>query len=980
MSAKRGSFLVVCLSLMILMVVIALAALHEIRHQVQVSTGNERYLLVQAAARTGLDHAMEQILTDYNSPNINVRSGSSPGGIALPAITFLDGQYRAPFCAIYSPNDVNYPETTSIIDNDVRAEDYVLSPWAWWWFESRTWWNVGMYDGKGRYYEPGYYNATIATPGMTAPVVPTPFADPNAALPERTQAVFYDDQFCRVKPSGNPQQDRRTARYRLRYTVGVEDLSGHMLINPIPDMQMLTTAADGTTPLTVDYRTPEVHYPWMTAATNVIGDCYGCSNTPQLGAQLEHVFKGRGYQTNIDLDHSRSGLSGTPVTFPLSYRNHSANGGDSDPGVWSSWIDNAANGSLTTNLYWSDTGTPRGLAKGGEAIPNWSWNDGSNFWPYNSFEINHCLMGPQLSFDNLTYASQGERAYLCAQDGGGGNGWPKFGLTPFGRCLTTTGYKPTGPNKWYQGRVDTPFYLNLMTAPPAIINSVLMGYLPPREKLFQYSFLAFYKFDGVVNNNNTYTLLSRDLPAAPGATPIDPTLGINQVSFYGKDLLVDTTAPPAFKQWPAPDRVDQPNPLPNPPPSNFNPPGATGIGQYIKPDYFAVDSRSLIATYPGVLMNGDHTITKQAGDDLGLNMDEQTLCINNPGTPYGLDIHDQQSLVNPIPGIQRHELNDFNTNGLNDLPAEVVSAAAWGGIASDQVSAQVPSGWGTNPQDMCQKSLDPNRSSYSYFYDMLYSMAVAISVFRASYVQYDNTWIAAANIFQPGDQTPEKYQTLRDLDRVFLAEMGESLDAPGSGYPAALKQAKELKAYHCLYPYHQPVFTPDYVPENNILSLVQQDLLKNQDNSVTSIQRGHVMELLLNDFRMSFMGSSPGYSDVPADTTKEFRPLDFDGDGNAYCSCYSTVDADGLPFAPAGTKPGNYFTITGNFFVGKSHFYRIFSRGEIWDNLLNIKVNDATLDSVVTVDPEGTDPSQTQFLYQRWFYNRYLAMLPRVQR
>jgi len=140
------------------------------------------------------------------------------------------------------------------------------------------------------------------------------------------------------------------------------------------------------------------------------------------------------------------------------------------------------------------------------------------------------------------------------------------------------------------------------------------------------------------------------------------------------------------------------------------------------------------------------------------------------------------------------------------------------------------------------------------------------------------------------------------------------------------------------------------------------------------------MELLLNDFRMSFLGSSPAYSDNPVDAAKEFRPLDFDGDGMAYCSCYTTLDADGLPYAPAGTKPPAYFTITGNFFIGKSHFYRVFSRGEIWDNLLNMKINDATLDSVLCVDPEGNNPTQTQFLYQRWLYNRFVGTLPRVQR
>jgi len=112
----------------------------------------------------------------------------------------------------------------------------------------------------------------------------------------------------------------------------------------------------------------------------------------------------------------------------------------------------------------------------------------------------------------------------------------------------------------------------------------------------------------------------------------------------------------------------------------------------------------------------------------------------------------------------------------------------------------------------------------------------------------------------------------------------------------------------------------------------------------------------------------------------QFMPLDFDGDGQVYCSCYSTLDADGLPYAAAGTPPPCYFTIDGNFFMGKSHYYRIFSRGEIWDNFLNRKIDSATLDSVIAIDPEGTNPLDSQVLYQRWLYDRYYANITHVQR
>ncbi len=58
----------------------------------------------------------------------------------------------------------------------------------------------------------------------------------------------------------------------------------------------------------------------------------------------------------------------------------------------------------------------------------------------------------------------------------------------------------------------------------------------------------------------------------------------------------------------------------------------------------------------------------------------------------------------------------------------------------------------------------------------------------------------------------------------------------------------------------------------------------------------------------------------------------------------------------------------------------MFSRGEVWDNLLNHKLDAATLDSVISVDPEGNDPSQSQFLFQRWMNDNYQGMLPTIKR
>jgi hypothetical protein len=1008
MTSRSGSFLVVCLSMMALMIILAFAILADIREQNDTSTGNQRYLLARAAARAGLDHAVEQILTDYNQTTMDVRTYSAnaatPPSVSVPAFTFLDGAYRAPFVSI------NYPNTTttwldsniSSSDDDVRFEDYTLRPMGWWWYETPNWWGQQMYDGRGRYYEPGYYNLAPLSAGSTVPVDATPFTSPSAAVPQRAQAMFYDEQFRRIASVGDLQADRQNARYRLRYAVGVEDLSGHLLINPIPDMQMLCGPG-----LVTDYRTPAANHPWMTTAINAVAGIAAVNNGGQFGAQLEHIFQGRGYYNNADMDHTPSGINVPtskdhwPKTFPLMYRDHPefnpTTGSYDGVGCWNSFIDGQDSGGLTNNLYFYGGGSqgPFGKKDGGEVLPPGGQNGtNTNFWPYpdGSGLLMHCLMGPVMSFENVAYAAHGESGYLM-----GNPEFDKFAVTPFGRRLTTTGYNPAGPNLWYQGRVDTPLYFNLMTTPPSLIGGMLYAYIQPWVKVYQYTSVSWYELTGYGPTTGwpTFSYL--------GSNPIDPTLSANQGAAYGRDLMVSSTAPNCFVQWAPPIRADG-----NPPGAN-NPPNASG--QVISPDYYATDIRPPLTIYPGPFMNGNASISGQAGDDLGLNMDEQNILgfFTNGSYCYGYDVYIPTYFLSYSAGTPSETYGYFQNQGGDPL----ANAVAWTTLPVPSMpnpnpppatipdpDSVPPPGWGTTTSDFVQKNPAPNQilHFYSYYFDLVGAMATAIAVFRTEYVQYGNVWYPnPASLFSnpangsppyPNDPCPSSYQSLRDLDRLFLAEMGESLDGASTDTPTNLAAKGLLKAYQPTFSYNgttltnkTPPFLSTYVPKNNIWSLVQQQLLHNQDSSVSDAQRAHVMELMLNDFRMSFLGSSPEYSDVPSNPSLEFRPLDFLGDGMAYCSCYgASADKDNLPCAPVGTKPPSYFTLTGTFFIGKSHFYRVTSRGEVWDNLLNHKMDEATLDSVLCVDPEGTDPTQTQFLYQRWFANRYQAMLPAIKR
>jgi hypothetical protein len=149
--------------------------------------------------------------------------------------------------------------------------------------------------------------------------------------------------------------------------------------------------------------------------------------------------------------------------------------------------------------------------------------------------------------------------------------------------------------------------------------------------------------------------------------------------------------------------------------------------------------------------------------------------------------------------------------------------------------------------------------------------------------------------------------------------------------------------------------------------------------------RTAAMEMLLNDWRYSFFGSSPAYA-------ADFRPLDFNGDGLVNCSIYPkdpaalpqekfcridrfvTADAAGRGRAiapgPGGDTP---FCIAGSMFMGKSRFFRIIARGEVWDNVLGRIASSANIDSSVCVDTADRDRPDdlvtAHLLSQRWFFD-----------
>ena len=170
--------------------------------------------------------------------------------------------------------------------------------------------------------------------------------------------------------------------------------------------------------------------------------------------------------------------------------------------------------------------------------------------------------------------------------------------------------------------------------------------------------------------------------------------------------------------------------------------------------------------------------------------------------------------------------------------------------------------------------------------------------------------------------------------------------------------------------------------------------------------RAKLMERVLNDWRMSFLGSAKAYAD-------DFRPKDFDGDGKVFCSGYleaTATDADtGLSCWQAvdpstvGDGPGNgakagdpgadpakrltIFSLTGCLAFTRSHHYKIVVRGELYDNVIGRPVAEKYIETALLVDPDNnvvrsSDPStlpmgmqDSTVIMQRPIHNYYRGYL-----
>jgi len=923
--ARRGSYLLLCLVVVLALGAVTCAFLRQ--SQLQSATGDSlnRQILARQMAEVGATHALEEIMRDY----------------VTEPFTRMDGPAHAAFVSEQLP----YVVTTNVDSqaypwamigaNDVPGEAPISAPLTsmWWhgWESLFQYYNQGQvtWDGRGRYYEPGFYNRVLPTgfqavvPGQPQqPTVAVPFGqdlDASAALPDLSDAVFYDEHFCRL--AGDPRLMRAAARYRVRYAVGVMDMDGMLLANPDPGMDPTQIVSSDPRTYADPLLARVVRASHALPAIMLGLSGFGCGTT--IGVRAEHVFLGRGFASNYD---GQAATGFAPCTFPGMYRQVD------QPQQYRAWtfstMDNAWPSSppeLATSLFHTSDNRVQGLPQGGELLPG-----GGTFY--------HALTGPQFSPMNLSWSFAGATAESPFGTDGTQN--PYGAMTPFGRGLTIN-----GPGR-YGAQVDSPWCVNVMTAPARVLQALVVGYLPAGvERGIWQPDLAWATQNQVAPKPvwTSYCYGSRDLFVAPLAA--------------------------AFQAYPGPTSQVQ---------------GLVVAPDYHVPAILPTDPGYLApqARYPGEMAyNGFDASGALVADTLGTYL-------RASGGASG-PVHPQGIACEP-------------STGASLWPHPYVAAVNWDALCTTMpfrwdIDTNVPAQYA--PRQVFDgtgyRGHDYQPDANSIWEQLAEAFAAAVAVARGQSLQYPNGQTDPATLFDGAPWSGARVQSIRDLDALFLANLGIDITQPAapSPIPAWAGDPGGITTLHRFTPgWNLGSLRSD--PGFAALAPTSSTVVANGPYSAD--EKTAVMELIINDFRMSLFGSSPDYG-------QDFRPLDLNGDGRVACSAFPPNPAatprerllhidQYLDDASAAAGPvPNPFCLTGCLRMGKSKFWEVVSRGEVWDNVLKHVISEATLDTALVIDPADEarelDPVpadrrpyaqySTHVLFRRWYFDKYRGLMGR---
>lgn len=914
MHTRRGTFLLFMIAAVALVTVMVFAFLKAVELQRIEGGSMIAPRLAQEAALAGLRHAQEELVRDFTTQ----------------AISTLDASGRSSFLALVRPyehdtNKVDVGDPRILDQVDSAVENRLIAPM----WEERIFgfsdygdsldrqydWSLGA--GHGRWIEVEFHNRanrvnsnpTVAVPfpwddgiDLDGPPVPskgtgTGDQEPGTTTADIVSPIAYDKDWrmLPVASAADARAARRNARYRLRYAVQVRDLDGTLLMNPDPEIDWRAfTKADPSAYGDPAQRRVAQQMHAVLPVISALGryrNGFGFNNTP---AVMQHVFLGRGSGFNFARPPANDPAP-MPLSFPLMYRSATA-------GARVNQFLTGGTAAYPATLY-ADTVSGVGSEAGMVQLKLTS----SDYT-----RTGHLLSGPQFSYFTLNRCAFPEGSNI-ADDAGVNPVHLLQSTTPFGR-----GQDGDGSAARYHGWVSTPWRVNLLTAPPAVLRALVYGYLPP----------------GVCG----------------------PLRGFS-------DLFNRSTSA-AF--------------------SLYDPPAGTATPDYClesaksgSPGY-----RAPAARYPGQLMFNGYNPDLVA-DDLGRDIEvSHRLPVLDP---YSLT-----SVASPDP--------------FANVPDEmrIDGTALWPSVD-----------YGTGAENVAAAATRIGPHPDSFWSDILMAFSNAVAIARRGHARYPQTQYDGykplgnpiyAHVWDPAtDGTADpavaalvKPTDMAGFDRLFLACLGIDMDSLGG------------TSY---------VWRGNLTDPTSDVQLSGNVTLAVKGTPVTTIRalraaspafaaKAEVMEMVLNDFRLSFFGSDPAY-------TASFRPLDFSGDGYATCSAYrvgragadtvihtvangtaqnSAADGSGrgewsvaaLTQTPGDNQAIVPFCVTGSFFIGRSRYWDVVVRGEVYDNWLKRPLTSATVQSTFVIDPTDQESNgnvgqqyATHVLYQRWFNNRIHSLMAR---
>lgn len=912
MRRLRASVLLMAVAMITILVVAAYGFLVSTRLNLDAGRSGDLGRLAQVAARAGLAHACAELDREFlSTPGMPTHLRQRWRSAFLPIDAYGVGKATAttnddaPQGQEFSPEDANGNDTPT---ENLLTELHALH------LQKTSQAEIGAYfaraspfrsgarlhPGGGRWIEPGRFHRDLPGRPISFHLRHPQAADAASADPAVARGEPYAPDVDAPLLLGSDltrAADRDRARFRLRYAVAIEDLTGHLLAAvqggydpalasaagglPVPDLP----GQDPRRAFEIDALVAERYADAFTGMCNVTTGAYsfwGWLSWQGLGARptLSGVdtadasyavlrrFQGGIPQIAVDYDYAAAPPAGQPDLR-------------------------------------SETAIVPTVAA-----------------------MHHGLLGPPHSYEAMQ-----------APNGYADNARNVSSLfTPFGRAP-----RPSAPaGRWDGGQVDTPWRLNLPTASPRAVAAMLYAYLPQEFYTILYTTRTRQPFAGFdAQGNATWGAATTEVlsPAVRRARPCmnlfnsrPPFSGIFAHLGHG---YPGSEPEAGWMDWDedlgASVDVDDLRLVVAP---------SGDLRLYARPPLWGQG-----ANFGGLFWDiGDDVVEKQeqfAGGERWVLQLGGTTVPPRKGNGLAYDSYWCDLASAFVHAVAVAQYAWLGENG-----------ASWNG-APAAGTTRYPAGWADYPALAGQPTLD---------------------------LDLDGDGVA---------DVPSLFDSIAEVDAQFVKNMGEypedlpSGSRPGSASVASVPRIGHpglylRKATHIA----APATLVTGRPANTIKSLLlaprglPDPATAPAPPPITAAQAA-AMELVLNDMRLSFFGSSPQYPG--------FRPIDFDDDGRACCSGYAGGSAPADPATGKGPAPDadRIFSLTGHFVMQKSRFWRITCRGEVFDEVRQRTVADADLEAAYCLDPDGEQfdlgnaaipgagPLSTRLLHQRWLWNRY---------